>query len=224
MAIPNEAEADDAFVPQHVEVSRPNMDSLLGSLDELEADYARTIAAERVGMAAVDVGDNSALDGEDNDEFLDELEADSANAPEGYVALLESDSEEDGFALPVPDNADSEDEAPQYEEEVVNEAPAEQHPTWPPAPATAANSDDCNAGNSGWVADFSVGMPPPPLPTPPTLETMVITEEKKRLIREAMEQVKPVVPPRFADVSDEALQIMVEDLLRKDRAAAGISQ
>merc|ERR1719329_1497982 len=151
-------------------------------------------------MAAVEVDDHSALDAED----------DAADAPEGYMAL-ESDGEEDGLALPVPDNADSEDEASQHGEEAVHDAAAEQHSAWPPAPAIAANSDDCNAGDSGWVADFSVGMPPPPLPTPPTLETMVITEEKKRLIRETMEQVKPVAPPRFADVSDEALQRMVEE-------------
>lgn len=205
-------------------LSDATCDRLLSSLEQMEADYARTVAADsrRLHEAEGTALRAQLLQQAAEPELSgcrDEDDAASSGPNEGSMTGYARLGSEDGDGNLDSDVEEAEKGAPEAKEEA----------------ATAVDQEKCSSadawGNGSWsspaglaeeseslenFADFGEGNPALPTAPPniPQLQATPLTDQEVKLIKQTMLQVDLQPPPWASRIPDAELDRMIKELTR----------
>lgn len=192
-------------------------DRLLNSLEELEADYQRTMAVDR---------SHSGHDAAEPDGNVSS-ESDGGDVQHGYAALgSEDEGSDDDFSGWVgarpeepsdgSNDAGAEAALPHSTDVTTDVGGLEGAPTAWPAASTGIAPEGSTSSQAtdtlGGFADFGATNPAMPLPPPfrPHLQTTVLSGPDVQLIKQTMGQLNIKPPPWAQNMPDHELQRMMK--------------
>lgn len=198
--------AGDAAAGESLEVDDKVMAQLMQSLSNMEADYARTVAAGEKHAASLEPG--GTLGGDDRDGAMAEDGSDASSSRE------DEENEGGGYAMIGSDGGGSNTDLDEVEESAP--APEAANTGWPAPQADDLDFQDFQGNHLESFADF--GAANPLLPPPPNgldlWASTPLTDTDVQFIKETMKLVEPKPPAWAQNLPDAQLQRMVRAALR----------